>query len=121
MVKVVIVDDDYDLLELVCLMLETHETSPVCLQDCKQTLSTLNDYTPHVLVMDIFLGDCDGRKLCKQVKSSERFANLPVILYSAGVIDPATIEECGADHFFKKPFEMDALLQRVHNLANRSN
>lgn len=121
MIKIVVVDDDYDLLELVCLMLNTEKTSPVCLQDCKQTIPVLHDFTPDVLVMDIYLGDCDGRNLCKQVKSSERFAHLPVILFSAGAIDPATIKECGADHFFKKPFEMDALLQRVSDLANRNN
>lgn len=121
MVKVVVVDDDFDLLEVVCLMLESTDTAPVCLQDCKQTLSTLNSDVPDVLVMDVYLGDCDGRQLCKQVKTLEQFANLPVILYSAAEIDPASIEACGADHFFKKPFDMNALLQRVHDLANRSN
>jgi len=121
MIKVLVVDDDFDLLEMVCLMLQSTETAPICLQDCKQTMSTLVENTPDVLVMDIYLGECDGRNLCKLVKTSQQYGNLPVILYSAGEIDPVTIKECGADHFFKKPFDMNALLRSVNDLANRYN
>jgi len=121
MIKVVVVDDDYDLLELVCLMLETKNTSPLCLQDCKQTMPALHNHVPHVVVMDIYLGDCDGRDLCKQIKSSEQFGNIPVILYSAGSIDPASIKACGADHFLKKPFDMNTLLERVQHFGNLDN
>lgn len=117
MIKVVLVDDDTDLLEMVCLMLETPEISPVCLDDCKVVLPALDAESPHVLIMDVFLGECDGRTLCKQVKSMKKYSSLPVLLYSAGQITEASIKESGADDFLAKPFDMNVLLNRIHQLA----
>jgi DNA-binding response OmpR family regulator len=118
MIKVVLVDDDVDLLDMVCLMLKTPGIQSVCFDDCKQVLPVLENEMPDVLVMDVFLGECDGRDLCKQVKSMEQFATLPVLLYSAAQIPSGSIRESGADFFLQKPFEMDVLLGKIHQLAN---
>jgi len=67
--------------------------------------------------MDIFLGDCDGRALCKQLRATEKYARLPVVLYSAGEITNASARDCGATFFLRKLFEMQALLDKVHQLA----
>lgn len=119
MVKVVLLDDDHDLLEMVCMMLNTPQITPVCFEDCKEVLPVLSKVNPDVLVMDIFLGACDGRSLCKQIKGMKNHSNLPVLLYSAGEIMPETIEDCGADGFLRKPFEMDDLIDKVLNLADK--
>jgi DNA-binding response OmpR family regulator len=119
MIKVVLVDDDTDLLEMVCLMLETPEISAICLDDCKVVIPALDAESPNVLVMDIFLGECDGRSLCKKVKSIKKYSALPILLYSAGQITEASITESGADDFISKPFEMPVLLNKIHKLANK--
>ena len=118
MINVVVVDDDTDLLDMVCLMLNTPEINPFCFEDCKQVMPILDTKTPDVLVMDIFLGECDGRDLCKKVKEIERYASLPVLLYSAGEVSEASIQESGADYFLRKPFDMNVLLKQIHHLAN---
>lgn len=120
MIKVVLCDDDGDLLEMVCLMLETPGIEPVCLEDCKKIITVLDRVIPDVLVMDVFLGECDGRSLCKKVKSMKQYSSLPVLLYSAGQVPPASIKESGADYFLQKPFEMQVLLDQIHSLAKRS-
>ena len=117
MIKVVVVDDDTDLLDMVCLMLATPRIKPYCFDDCKRIMSVLEAEAPDVLVMDIFLGDCDGRSLCKQLRATEKYARLPVVLYSAGEITNASVQDCGASFFLRKPFEMQALLDKVHQLA----
>ena len=61
MINVVVLDDDPDLLDMVCLMLNTPEISPFCFEDCKEGMPVLDTKSPDVLVMDIFLGECDGR------------------------------------------------------------
>jgi DNA-binding response OmpR family regulator len=118
MIKVVLVDDDVDLLEMVSLMLDTPEIEPICFDDCKQVVPVLNTESPDVLVMDVYLGECDGRSLCKEVKSMKRFNKLPVILYSAAQIPQESIIESGADYFLQKPFEMQILLSKIQTLAN---
>jgi DNA-binding response OmpR family regulator len=117
MIKVVVVDDDTDLLDMVCLMLDTPGISPYCFDDCLQVMPVLEAHSPHVLVMDIFLGACDGRTLCKQVKAMEKYASLPVILYSAGEITEASIRDSKADYFLRKPFDMQVLLDRIQMMA----
>lgn len=119
MIKVVLCDDDEDLLDMVNLMLNTPGIKPFCFKDCKQVLPVLEAESPDVLVMDIYLGECDGRSLCKQIKGIDRYASLPVLLYSAGKIPPGTIKESGADLFLEKPFQMQELLNNIQLLAGK--
>ena len=115
-----LLDDDTDLLDMVCLMLKIPEMNPVCFDDCTQFMPVLEAELPDVVVMDVFLGECDGRTLCKQVKSMEQYASLPVLLYSAGNITQDSIRESGADYFLQKPFDMHVLLDRIQSLAKKS-
>ena len=118
MIKVVVIDDDLDLLEMVCMMLNNPKMSPVCIDDGDNLVPTLSTVQPDVLVMDIFLGHHDGRALCKKLKSNNEFSRLPILLYSAGEISPESILDSNADDFIKKPFEMPELMRRIEELAN---
>jgi DNA-binding response OmpR family regulator len=119
MIKVMLLDDDTDLLDMVCLMLSVPEMKPYCFDDCKQFMPVLEAETFDIVVMDVFLGECDGRSLCKQVKSMKEYSSLPVLLYSAGNISDASIRESGADYFLQKPFDMHVLLEQIQTLAKR--
>jgi DNA-binding response OmpR family regulator len=121
MIKVVLLDDDVDLLDMVCLMLSTPDIRSYCFDDCKKVLPVLDAEVPDVLVMDVYLGECDGRALCRQVKAMKQYSGLPVLLYSAGDVSPASIRESGADFFLQKPFNMNVLLEQIHQLASRKN
>jgi DNA-binding response OmpR family regulator len=117
MMKVLVVDDDLDLLEMVCLMLQTPEMVPICIDNGDEVLPTVEHSKPDVLVMDIFLGPCDGRDICKEIKSSKTHPRLPVLLYSAGYITQESIRESGADGFLSKPFDMNTLVNTIENLV----
>jgi DNA-binding response OmpR family regulator len=114
MVNVLIVDDDEDLLEMVTLMLRASSMLVKTLNTGALLLETVGAQPPDVLLMDIFLGDSDGRQLCKQLKSSRAYSGFPVFLYSAGEITNASIVESDADYFLRKPFEMSHLVARIH-------
>ena len=58
--------------------------------------------------------------LCKKVKEIERYASLPILLYSAGDVSETSVKEAGADYFLRKPFDMNVLLEQIHHLANNS-
>ena len=117
MIKIVLIDDDLDLLEMVCMMLDTPQMSPVCIDNGANLLGTLSKVQPNVLVMDIYLGQHDGRVLCKELKSGAAFSDLPILLYSAAEISTQSILDSQADDFIKKPFEMPELIRRIERLV----
>lgn len=113
MLKVLIVDDDNDLLEMVSLILQTHGMRVLSLNDPADLFTVLSDYRPHLVILDIYLDDADGRELCKQLKNTEEFSGIPVLLYSAGHISSSSIKDCQANDFLQKPFEISLLLKRI--------
>ena len=82
---------------------------------------TINKEKPDIILMDIFLGDSDGRQLCKELKSSGAFSGFPVFLYSAANISNASIIESNADAFLPKPFDMKSLVRRMHEVIKKNN
>jgi len=113
MAKILVVDDDADLLEMVTLVLRTYGMEVASLNNGAHFFDTLSRFTPDIIVMDIYLGDRDGRNLCKELKTSSDHSEIPVILYSAGNISPASIEESQADDFLQKPFDIAFLFSRI--------
>ena len=117
MIKVLVLDDDKDLVEMVCLMLTLSEIKSDCINDATALLSALSRVKPDMLLMDIFMGDQDGRLICKELKSSRAYSTLPVLLYSASDVSPESLQESGADDFLAKPFQMEDLIGKVQRLA----
>jgi DNA-binding response OmpR family regulator len=113
MIRILIVDDDEDLLEMVTLMLEAHQMQVKTLNAGRFLDEALIVETPDVLLMDIYLGDSDGRILCHELKTSGKYPQLTVFLYSAGDISSQSIVESLADSFFRKPFAMNVLVDSI--------
>lgn len=120
MSSILVVDDNPDLLELVCQMIVFSGFDARGLADGRHLFECLQSQPYDLLLMDIFMGECDGRALARTVKSDEQFSHIPVILYSAGVLDEDSIRASGADAFLKKPFEMDELLDTIRRLLRPS-
>lgn len=113
MLKVLVVDDDRDLLEMVTLVLRINGIDVFSINDHQEFFAALNKYKPDLVVLDIYLDDADGREICRRMKTSEEFGQIPVLLYSAGHISAASIEDCQANGFLQKPFDISVLLKRI--------
>ena len=113
--QILVLDDDQDLLDMVCIMLEQSLMQPVCINDDKLLYSSIAEKRPDLILMDIYLGAADGRKICVGLKKNEDFRGIPVILYSAGYITIASIHECMADAFIVKPFDMRSLVKKIND------
>lgn len=118
MIKVLVVDDDGDLLEMVSIMLRASDMEVQTLSNGENLFASIDEGQPHIILMDIYLGDYDGRVLCKKIKSQIKYAMLPVLLYSAGNINATSVTEAGADGFLQKPFDMKTLVSRIRNMSN---
>jgi DNA-binding response OmpR family regulator len=119
MTTVLVVDDDKDLLEMMSLVLTKYDLNISCISKGLKLFDSINAVNPDLVLMDIFLGDADGRELCHQLKVSAH-NQLPVILYSAGQITPLSIKNSLADDFVTKPFNISILASKIKGLISKS-
>ncbi len=116
MQKILIVDDDKDLLEMVEMTLSRLGYHITTLAKGSRFINVVESIRPDIILLDIFLGDADGRNLCHKMKLQPAYENIPVILYSAGYVPRSTIEHSKADEFMIKPFEIKQLLEKIKKL-----
>ncbi len=117
MTKILVLDDDPDLLEMVEVVLVNHQMNVSCINKGSDLFSTIDEINPQIILMDIYLGDTDGRNLCQALKKSEKYKHIPVILYSAGNISNSSIMDSLANEFISKPFDVGNLVRKIKVLV----
>jgi len=111
--KILIVDDDPDILAFIQAMLE-EAGYVVVTTDKSENLETISvDDLPDLFLLDMLLSGRDGRRIARQLKSQERTKHIPVIIFSAHPVAKEEAKAAGADDFIAKPFEMDELLAKI--------
>ena len=117
--KILIVDDDSNIAELISLYLakECFETQIV--GDGVSALRAVKSYQPDLILLDIMLPGIDGYQVCREVRAS---SDTPVIMLSAKgeVFDKVLGLELGADDYMEKPFDSKELVARVKAVLRRS-
>src|ERR1051326_3788769 len=116
MKKVLIVDDDRDLLEMVNMALTEQGFTVSTLTEGKLFFNEVVSFNPDIILLDIFLADADGRKLCYELKSDPSLQHIPVALYSAGHITNSSILESQANIFITKPFDIMQLGEKLRSI-----
>ncbi len=112
--KILIVDDDSDILEILSLVL-VQSGYEVRMLSCGDTVfDDIKDFQPDLILMDVMLAGMDGRAICKEIKENHLTYFVPVILIS-GTHDLAeSLHLPGAPNdFIAKPFDIDYLLERI--------
>jgi DNA-binding response OmpR family regulator len=118
------VDDDPAVLTLMEKILQSRKYRVVTARDGREALAKVRETMPDLIVLDGMLPEVHGFEICRQLKTSERFRHIPVIMVSAihtGWRFAADVKEkYGADDYLEKPFEAAELLRRVESLLNRA-
>jgi DNA-binding response OmpR family regulator len=112
--KILIIDDDTDLLELLQDFLENNGFEIKTNQSSAGIFETITQYQPDLIILDYLLDGINGGELCHQVKST---THIPVILYSAYSRVLLSLGTYGCDQFIPKPFDLDFLLESVRRLS----
>lgn len=113
--RILAVDDNKDILEVLQFILEDYGYTVITLTDGHSLFEKINEHQPDLILLDIMLGDMDGRELCKEVKQKTETHNIPVILISA-THDAGDISRQGSikpDGFIPKPFDINVLINMV--------
>jgi DNA-binding response OmpR family regulator len=119
--RILAVDDDHDILEVLQFILEDSGYIVDTLSDGRQLMDTIQDKHPDLILLDIMLGNMDGRELCKEVKMQVATHNIPVIMISASHNIADTLKhDNGPNDFVAKPFDINVLLNSIKRQLNRS-
>ena len=118
--RILAVDDDNDILEVLKYILEDSGYEVETLSNGYNLFSTIREHQPDLILLDIMLGGLDGRELCKHLKAGKETHNIPVILISAShYVSPNTSHQGGGpDDFIAKPFDIDVLLRSIKRQLN---
>jgi len=113
MQRILAVDDDKDILEVLQFILEDSGYEVETLADGHYLFDKIREKHPDLIILDIMLGSMDGRELCRKVKESKDTNNIPVILISASHSSDTRKQNGNPDDFIAKPFDIDVLLNSV--------
>ncbi len=117
--KVMIVDDDSNIVELIRLYLEKEGFETVTAANGKIALDLFKEAAPSIVILDIMMPEMDGWQVCREIR---RISNIPIIMLTAKgeTFDKVLGLELGADDYMVKPFETKELVARVKAVLRRS-
>ncbi|MFA5224456.1 MAG: response regulator [Candidatus Omnitrophota bacterium] len=116
--KILVIDDEPDLVEMVTLRLEANGYQVISAYDGQEGLAKARNENPDLIILDLMLPKIDGYKVCRLLKFDEKYKKIPIILFTARAqeSDIKVGEDVGADSYLTKPFEPDVLLVKVAQL-----
>ena len=116
--KILIVDDEPDLLRLIAYALQIEGYQIVTASTGMEGLRKVQSENPDLAILDLMLPDINGVEICKQLRSQPETADLPIMVLSARVqvADKVRALQAGADEYVSKPVDSDELVARVKAL-----
>jgi two-component system phosphate regulon response regulator PhoB len=120
--KILVVDDEEDILQLVRYNLEREGYTTICVETGEQALQEAFSAIPDLVVLDLMLPGVDGLEVCKTLKNDPKTARIPIVMLTARSEDADIVTglELGADDYMTKPFSPRVLLARVKAVLRRA-
>lgn len=117
--KILIADDDYDILDAMKIMLQEMGGYDVHVTTDGHSVLDCNNLEPDLIFLDLWMCGVNGKDICKALKSCTRTKHIPVIIFSANSDIKVVAEKAGADDYLPKPFAMRELLAKTNRLITR--
>src|SRR4030067_563092 len=113
--KILIVDDEVDLVETVRFPLEMEGFNVLVSYNGNDALNQARREKPDLIILDLMLPKLDGYKVCRLLKFDEKYKHIPILMLTAKTKEKDKIlgKETGADEYITKPFEMDEVMKKV--------
>ena len=116
--KILIVDDDNNIAELISLYLTKECFETMIVNDGESALTAVDAFNPNLILLDLMLPGIDGYQVCREVRAKNQ---TPIIMLSAKgeIFDKVLGLELGADDYMEKPFDSKELVARVKAVLRR--
>ena len=124
--KILIIDDDPDLVEAVSTILESKGYAVAAAYGGVEGLKKAKTENPDLIVLDVMMPDKDGYTVCKELKADKKYRSIPILLLTAVVSNIPTSrythqmgKDTEADDYMDKPVEPDELVRRIETLISK--
>jgi two-component system phosphate regulon response regulator PhoB len=119
--KILVVDDEEDLLELVRYNLTKEGYRVVCVASGEAAIEQSRKDVPDLVILDLLLPSVDGLEVCRRLKNDAKTRHIPILMLSAKSEEADVVAglELGADDYMTKPFSPRVLLARVRAVLRR--
>jgi DNA-binding response OmpR family regulator len=116
--KVLLVEDDESVRQLVRVTLQMHDYEVVEAKDGLEGLLFLDMHKPDAVVLDLMMPDVGGERMLAQLRQTEETKRTPVVIITGKPeVAPEVIGLVGQENFFPKPFDPDAVIDRLNALV----
>ncbi|HRW22195.1 MAG TPA: response regulator transcription factor [Bacteroidales bacterium] len=119
--RILIVDDDSDILEFLSYNFEKNNFKVKTVNKSTEATETAKNFKPHLILLDVMMPEINGIELCEQLRNNEETADTLIIILTARGEDYSQIAglESGADDYIVKPINYKVLISRVNALLRR--
>jgi CheY-like chemotaxis protein len=115
--KILIVDDEPDLLDFAAIRVKTFGYDVITAVDGENALTILKKTAPDLILLDVMMPGRDGYEICNEIKSDPKLAKIPIVLFTAKPQQKERLksnyEFIAADDFILKPYEAEDLLAKI--------
>lgn len=119
--KILIVDDNPDILDILSIIMEQDGHMTKTIDDGNDFNSSIISFQPDLILLDIMLGQYDGRELCSDLKSNITTRHIPVIMISASHFPESFFERgCMPEGFISKPFDIVHVSKTVNMVLTKA-
>jgi len=122
MAKILIVDDEKDIADLISYNLEREGFSTIKVFDGGKVFSVVKSQKPDLIILDLMLPGMSGLDICRMIRANQGTAHVPIIMLTAkgDEVDKIIGLEIGADDYITKPFSVKELIARVRTVLRRT-
>ena len=115
MKKVLIVDDEQDIVESLKFVLEGSNYTCYCAYNGEDGLNLAREIIPDLIILDVMMPRINGYKISRLLKFDKKYQNIPILMITARSQEEDKLigEETGANEYITKPFDLDEVLQIV--------
>lgn len=119
--KILVVEDDRDISELITYNLEREGYEVACLYDGSHVVDFVNKRRPELIILDLMLPEVDGIEICRTLKSDPATKPIPIVMLTAKSEEADVVVglQMGADDYIPKPFSPQVLVARIKAISRR--
>lgn len=119
--KILIVDDERDIVNNLCIALETKDYETLKAYDGLEALEIARKEKPDLILLDIVMPKLNGYQVCRELKNDDTTKSIPILMLTAKTQESDRFwgKETGADEYITKPFDILALLEKIKQFLEK--